>query len=82
MELEKKVLEIIKNPLQNIEIEVIKVVYETENRNNYLRIYINALDIETCVKATKVINPILDEADLIKESYTLEVLSKGEDNGN
>ena len=35
------------------------------------------VDIDTCVLATNIVNPILDEADLIEESYVLNVCSKG-----
>ena len=37
------------------------------------------VDLDTCVEATHIINPILDEADLIDESYVLNVCSKGEE---
>ena len=39
------------------------------------------IDIDDCVKVTKLINPVLDQHDLIKESYTLEVMSKGVEDG-
>ena len=37
------------------------------------------VDMDTCVLATHIINPILDEKDLIDDSYYLEVCSKGVD---
>ena len=36
----------------------------------------NVIDIDTIVKATKIISPIIDEKDFIKESYVLDVSSK------
>ena len=39
------------------------------------------VDLDDCVKVTKLINPVLDEHDLIEESYTLEVMSKGVEDG-
>lgn len=34
------------------------------------------VDVEDCVKVTNLVNPILDEKDLIKTSYVLDVCSK------
>ena len=34
------------------------------------------IDIDDCVTVTNLINPLLDEADLIEESYILDVCSK------
>ena len=34
------------------------------------------IDLDKCVEVTNIINPLLDEADLIKESYTLDVSTK------
>ncbi len=39
------------------------------------------VDLDTVVKATNVISPLLDEHDFIKESYVLDVSSK-EKGGN
>lgn len=36
------------------------------------------LSIDNIVKATKIINPIIDRNNLIEESYILDVCSKGE----
>ena len=37
------------------------------------------LDLDTVVEATNIINPILDDLDLIEESYILDVSSKERD---
>ena len=80
--MEKEIIELIEGPLSDIGIDILKVAFEVERKKEYLRVYIDANDILTCVKATKVINPILDLRDPIERSYILEVLSKGEENGN
>ena len=62
---------------ENIDIDVL---YEDEEGVKNLYIIIDKkpyVDIDTCVLATNIVNPILDEADLIKESYVLNVCSKG-----
>lgn len=82
MNLEEKITKIIEKQLQEKEIFVDKVEYIKEDNNNFLRITIdckNGVDIDTCVEASKIINPILDEEDIIKDSYILDVTSKGVD---
>ena len=76
-------LEIIKeqvaNSLKKMEIIVTNVEYVTEGTYNFLRIEldkINGIDLDTIVQATDIINPIIDELDLIDESYILDVISK------
>ena len=34
------------------------------------------IDVDKCVEVTRVISPLLDEADLISESYILDVCTK------
>ena len=37
---------------------------------------VNGIDLDTIVEATNIINPILDEHDLIDEEYILDISSK------
>ena len=37
----------------------------------------NGVDIDLCVKATHIVNPIIDSLDLELEDYVLDVGSKG-----
>ena len=56
-----------------------EVIYEKEGSQNFLRVIIDKdgiIDIEDCVKVFRLIDPILDEIDLIDESYILDVCSK------
>lgn len=56
-----------------------QIVYEKEGSTNFLRVIIDKeplVDIEDCVKISRLINPILDEKDPIKENYILDVCSK------
>lgn len=78
----EKVKSLIEEPLSKENIEVVSVSYEDIDGAMNLVIVIDTkpyVDLNTCVKATHIINPILDEADLISESYILNVCSKGED---
>lgn len=79
MKLEDKVRELISDKLQEVSIIVDDVMYVMEDGNYFLRIVIDkngVVDIDTCVEATNIINPILDKADLIKNAYILDVTSK------
>ena len=56
------------------------VLYLKEGHNYFLRIIIDKdgiIDLNDCSRVTSIINPILDEADPIEESYILDVCSKG-----
>lgn len=56
-----------------------EVLYEKEGNLRFLRIVIDkngVIDVDDCVTVTHLINPILDEKDLIEENYILDVCSK------
>ncbi len=75
----KKIEESIKKPMEDLGIQVTEVIYEKENGYNFLKITldkVNGLDMESIVEATNVINPIIDELDLIDEEYILDISSK------
>lgn len=60
-----------------------QIIYEKEGNTNFLRVIIDKeplIDIEDCVKVSRLINPILDEKDPIKENYILDVCSKEKGN--
>lgn len=62
-----------------MDIRVDSVKLEKEDNNLFLRIVIDRdeiIDIDTCVEATNIINPILDREDPIEESYILDVSTK------
>lgn len=76
--MEEKVLKEIAEPLAELDIKVTKVMYVKEEGVSYLRIMIDKepyVDVDTCVEATKVINPIIDRLDLTIENYVLDVCS-------
>ena len=56
------------------------VRFEKEGPDWFLRIYIDkegGLDMVSCEQATRAINPVIDEADPIDQSYYMEVGSPG-----
>ena len=77
--LEDKVRGVIEPALHDMGIIVDNVIYEKEGSNYFLRIVIDRdipIDVDTCVEVTHVIDPLLDEADIIKDSYILDISSK------
>ncbi len=56
-----------------------EVLYIKEEGQMFLRIVIDkegTIDIEDCITVTKLIDPIIDEADPISENYIMDVCSK------
>lgn len=75
----ERIRQAILKPMQDMNIIVESVTYEEEGNYNFLRIELdnaNGLDLDTIVEATNVINPIIDELDLIDDSYILDITSK------
>lgn len=75
----KEVVQLITEPLNEIGLKVDSVEMINEGTNKFLRITIDRdtpVDLDACVDATHIINKLLDDADPIKEKYTLEVCSK------
>ena len=77
--MKEKVKEIIGSSLETLNLTIDDVVYEKENGHNFLRIVLDSseiIDLEKVVKATNIINPLMDKADLIKEEYHLDIYGK------
>lgn len=78
--MEEKIRKAIEGPLSEEKVEVVDVYFETKENVKSLVIVIDKkpyVDMDTCVKATHIINPIVDKESLIDDSYYLEVCSKG-----
>ena len=78
--IEEKVTKLVEPIIENLGYELYDVLYEKEGKDYYLRIIIDkpeGIDINDCEIVNNEINPILDEADYIKEQYFLEVSSPG-----
>lgn len=81
--MESKVREIIGNSLDSLNLTIDSVVYEKENNHNYLRICLDSkgtIDLNLIVEATKIINPLMDKAELINEEYHLDIYGKSKGN--
>ena len=79
MDLTKRIEELITEPISKLDLTVDSIEYVKQGKYNFLNIVldrINGIDLDTIVEATNIINPILDEADLIKDEYILDISSK------
>ena len=75
----EKIKEVITEPMKELDIIVDDIEYVTEAKNNFLKITldkVNGIDLDTIVEATNIINPLLDEYDLIEDEYILDIASK------
>ncbi|MCX4248522.1 MAG: hypothetical protein OSJ65_02020 [Bacilli bacterium] len=75
----KQIHDIILEDMTKMNITIDSVTWEKEGKYNYLKIVLDkesGLDIDTIVEATNIINPILDEYDLIEDEYILDISSK------
>ena len=60
-------------------VRIDNIEYLKENGNYFLRITIDKddiVDLDTCVEVTNIINPILDESNIIDDSYILDITTK------
>ncbi len=79
MDIKEEVKKIIEPVLIENNYILDQIEYVLEGSANFLRIFIDKegfITIDDCVKVSNLINPILDEKDLIKENYILDVCSK------
>ena len=77
--MEQKIKNLLDEEVKKLGVSIDSVIYEKEGSNYFLRIFIDRdepIDIDTCVEVTNVINPILDKADFISDSYILDVSTK------
>jgi len=75
----KEITKLIEKPMNDMDIMVCDIEYTKENKYYFLKITldkVNGIDLDTIVEATNIINPILDEYDLIKDEYILDISSK------
>lgn len=79
MKIEEQVRKVLEKDVEALGVTIDSITLEKEDNNLFLRIVIDRdeiIDIDKCVEVTNVINPLLDKADLIKESYILDVSTK------
>ena len=83
--IEEKVRKLIEEPVNKMGITIDSIIYEKEGNNYFLRIVIDRIkpiDIDTCFEVTHLINPLLDNSDIISDSYILDISSKEKGDNN
>lgn len=76
----EKVWALVEPAVQSLGLRVWDVRYVKEGASYYLRVYIDkdgGVDINNCTEVSRLIDPMLDDADFISNSYYLEVCSPG-----
>lgn len=80
--MKEKVTALLNPKLSDLDIIIGDVIYGYTNKELILNIVLDSpkkLTLDDVVKATKIINPILDREDIIKEQYTLDVYCKSKE---
>ncbi len=75
-----KIFMLIKDAVEDCGVELWDVRYLKEGASWYLRVFIDkdsGIGIDDCTNVSHAIDPIIDQADPIKDSYYLEVCSPG-----
>ena len=78
--MEEKIADAVREPLENEGIHLVGVHFGEEDGQKTLFVTIDkeeGVDVELCVKATHIVDPIIDSLDLDLENYILDVGSKG-----
>ena len=71
---------IVKEPVESLGLTLWDVKYVKEGSSWYLRVFIDkqgGVDINDCTDVSHLLDPILDEHDIIKDAYYFEVCSPG-----
>ena len=77
--IEEKVRDLLEEKIKEAGYILDEVTYGKEGNTYTLTLVIDKegyININDCLAVNKIVNPLLDEADLISESYVLDVCSK------
>lgn len=83
--MKEKLIEKVGKKLENLNVFVDDVYIVEEAKEKTLTIVLDSkdmIDLKTVVKATRILNPIVDELDFIQDAYTLDVYAKEKGDGN
>ena len=81
MTLESTIKNLIEKPIKALGYTEVEVKFVNEFGTNYLRVMVDkddeVIDLDQIMKVNDLISPMLDEADLIKTNYVLDVTTFG-----
>ena len=78
--IEKTVRDLALPVVEQAGLELWDVEYVTEGGQRYLRLYLDGpdgVDLDACERVSRAMDPVLDEADPVPDSYIFEVSSAG-----
>ena len=78
--IEERIESVVKKPIEDLGYRLYDVIYTKEGKDWYLRIFIEnevGISLEDCEKVNNAIDELLDQANVIKDPYFLEVSSTG-----
>ncbi len=77
--MEERLIPIIDEKIKDLDVHVDSIKVEKEDNETYLRIALDAdfiIDLNTVVKATRIINTIIDKENIELENYNLDIYAK------
>lgn len=80
LEIVDRVKSVVESELESRDVEIVDVEYKREPAGQVLRFYIDkpeGINLDDCAAASEVIGRLLDESDVVKSGYILEVSSPG-----
>ena len=78
----QKVTELVKNTIEEMGFELVDAEYVKEGKNQVLRLYVDkegGINIDECETVSRATEGLIDEANIIDNSYIFEVSSPGID---
>lgn len=78
--MKEKLMDVLSNPLNEVGVKIYDISFEKEDGIDTLFIKIDSykvVDTDLCKQVSDIVNPIIDELDLIKTEYVLDICSKG-----
>ena len=78
--IEEKIKDLIKNKVEELGYDYLSVTFLKENGNDVLRIVVDKdspTSLDEIVKVNEAVSPLIDEADLIKGRYMLDITTLG-----
>lgn len=82
--MKEKFIKLIGDKLEKLGVWIDDVYEDKEGNNKFVHIVLDAdeiIPINVVVQATRIINPILDNANIIDEAYILDIYAKSKGDG-
>lgn len=83
--MKEKIISIVGDKLKKLNVWIDDVYIDNEGTIKFLHIVLDAdeiIPINTVVMATRIINPLLDEVDIMDDAYMLDIYAKSKGDGN